>query len=119
MSKFCLKSRYAYFPLHRVGGMAVPQLVWVKGKPAARPNFRQICPMACRVRCLSLRGLGNTQVSASRRPKPSNKASVSLETRTTHSAFGSFAEEVNLTTIGENFDALPTDRHDLKDPATQ
>ena len=45
-----------------------------------------------------------------------------LERVTGHSnspCFGSFAKEVNLTAIGENFDVLPTDRRDLGDPATQ
>ena len=45
-----------------------------------------------------------------------------LERVTGHSnspCFPSFAKQVDLTAIGENFDVLPPDSGDLRDPATQ
>ena len=108
MTERGLKREYVHAPLHSVCGMAVPQLVWVDVKPC-RP-----APLSTD---LSNRLSSEVSVSAGARKYiavsfAAAKRLKKLERVTGHSnspCFASFAKQVDLTAIGENFDVLPTD----------
>ena len=118
MTEGGLKREYVHAPLHSVCGMAVPQLVWVNVEPC--------CPAPLSTD-LSNRLSSEVSVSAGTRKYiavsfAAAKRLKKLERVTGHSnspCFGSFAKEVNLTAIGENFDVLPFDNCDLRNSATQ
>ena len=118
MSERRLEREDIHSSLYRVRGMAVPQLVRVNVKPC--------CP-APLATDLSNRLSSEVSVSAGARKYiavsfATAKRLKKLERVTGHSnspCFASFAKQVDLTAIGENFDVLPTDRRDLRDPATQ
>ena len=113
-----LKREYVHAPLHSVCGMAVPQLVWVNVKTGgSSPLSAYISNRLSSEMSLATGARKYIAVSfaAAKRVKK-------LERVTGHSnspCFGSFSKEVNLTAIGENFDVLPPDSCDLRDPATQ
>ena len=113
-----LKREYVHAPLHSVCGMAMPQLVWVNVKSGgSSPLSAYISNRLSSEMSLATGARKYIAVSfaAAKRVKK-------LERVTGHSdspCFGSFAKEVNLTAIGENFDVLPPDSGDLRDPATQ
>ena len=113
-----MKREYVHAPLHSVCGMAVPQLVWVNVKTGgSSPLSAYISNRLSSEMSLATGARKYIAVSfaAAKRVKK-------LERVTGHSnspCFGSFSKEVNLTAIGENFDVLPPDSCDLRDPATQ
>ena len=113
-----LKREYVHAPLHSVCGMAMPQLVWVNVKTGgSSPLSAYISNRLSSEMSLAAGARKYIAVSfaAAKRLKK-------LERVTGHSnspCFGSFAKEVNLPAIGENFDVLPFDNCDLRDPATQ
>ena len=113
-----MKREYVHAPLHSVCGMAVPQLVWVNVEPCGSSPLAADLPD----------GLpGEVPLSAGameyvRLSFAAAKRLKKLERVTGHSnspCFGSFSKEVDLTAIGENFDVLPPDSGDLRNPATQ
>ena len=118
MSERRLESEDIDSPLYRVRGMAVPQLVWVNVKTGgSSPLSAYISNRLSSEMSLATGARKYIAVSfaAAKRVKK-------LERVTGHSnspCFASFAKQVDLTAIGENFDVLPTDRRDLRDPATQ
>ena len=113
-----MKREYVHAPLHSVCGMAVPQLVWVNVEPGGSS------PLPA---CISNRLSSEMSLAAGARRYiavsfAAAKRLKKLERVTGHSnspCFASFAKQVDLTAIGENFDVLPTDSRDLRDPATQ
>ena len=118
MAEGGLKREYVHAPLHSVCGMAVPQLVWVNVKTGgSSPLSANISNRLSSEMSLATGARKYIAVSfaAAKRLKK-------LERVTGHSnspCFGSFAKEVNLTAIGENFDVLPFDNCDLRNSATQ
>ena len=113
-----LKREYVHAPLDSVCGMAVPQLVWVNVKTGgSSPLSANISNRLSSEMSLATGARKYIAVSfaAAKRVKK-------LERVTGHSntpSFGTFSKEVNLTTIGENFDVLPFDNRDLRNSATQ
>ena len=113
-----LKCEYVHAPLHSVCGMTMPQLVWVNMEPCCpAPLSTNISNRLSSEMSLSpgTRKYIAVSFAAAKRLKK-------LERVTGHSnspCFASFAKQVDLTAIGENFDVLPTDSRDLRDPATQ
>ena len=118
MSEGRLKREYVDSPLYRVRGMAVPQLVWMNVETGgSSPLPTNISNRLSSEMTLSSGARKYIAVSFA-----AAKQLKKLERVTGHSnspCFASFAKQVNLTAIGENFDVLPTDRRDLRDPATQ
>ena len=118
MSKRCLEREYIDSPLNRMCCMAMPQLVWMDVEASSSS------PLAAYI---SNRLSSEVSVSAGARKYiavsfAAAKRLKKFERVTGHSnspCFASFAKQVDLTAIGENFDVLPTDRRDLRDPATQ
>ena len=118
MSKRCLEREYIYSPLNRMCCMAMPQLVWMDMEASSSS------PLAAYI---SNRLSSEVSVSSGTRKYiavsfAAAKRLKKLERVTGHSnspCFGSFSKQVNLTAIGENFNVLPTDSRDLRDPATQ
>ena len=107
-----LKFEYVHAPLHRVYVMTVPQLVRVDVESSSTSLFAaNISNRLSSEMSLATGARKYIAVSfaAAKRVKK-------LERVTGHSnspCFGSFAKEVNLTAIGENFDVLPLDSRDL------
>jgi len=118
MPQGCLKGEDVYASLNSMCGMAVPQLVRVNVEPGGfAPLSANISDGLSSEVSLSAGARKYIAVSfaAAKRLKK-------LERVTGHSnspCFASFAKQVDLTAIGENFDVLPTDRRDLRDSATQ
>ena len=118
MSERRLESENIDSSLYRVRRMAVPQLVWVNVEPGgSSPLPAYISNRLSSEMSLAAGARKYIAVSfaAAKRLKK-------LERVTGHSnspCFASFAKQVDLTAIGENFDVLPTDSRDLRDPATQ
>ena len=118
MAEGVLEREYIHSSSYRLRGMAVPQLVRVNveagGSSPLPANISNRLSSEVSLSSGTRKYIAVSFAAAKRLKK--------LERVTGHSnspCFGSFAKEVNLTSIGENFDVFPTDNRDLRDPATQ
>ena len=118
MAKGVLEREYIHSSSYRLRGMAVPQLVRVNveagGSSPLPANISNRLSSEVSLSSGTRKYIAVSFTAAKRLKK--------LERVTGHSnspCFASFAKQVDLTAIGENFDVLPTDSRDLRDPATQ
>ena len=118
MSERRLESENIDSSLYRVRRITMPQLVWMNVEARCSSPFTAY---------ISKRLSSEMSLSAEAREYIAVSFATAerlkkLERVTGHSnspCFASFAKQVDLTAIGENFDVLPTDRRDLGDLATQ
>ena len=118
MAEGVLEREYIHSSSYRLRGMAVPQLVRVNveasGSSPLPANISNRLSSEVSLSSGTRKYIAVSFAAAKRLKK--------LERVTGHSnspCFASFAKQVDLTAIGENFDVLPTDSRDLRDPATQ
>ena len=118
MAEGVLEREYIHSSSYRLRGMAVPQLMRVNveasGSSPLPANISNRLSSEVSLSSGTRKYIAVSFAAAKRLKK--------LERVTGHSnspCFASFAKQVDLTAIGENFDVLPTDSRDLGDPATQ
>ena len=118
MSERRLESEDIDSSLYRVRRIAVPQLVWVDVESSSTSPFAANISncLACEV----------SFAAGTREDEILRIAAAQLLTKVERcrryadsASLRPFAEEVNLASVIERLDVFPTDRRDLRDPATQ
>ena len=118
MSEGRLKREYVDSPLYRVRGMAVSQLVWVDVESSNTSPFAANISncLACEVSFTArTREDESLRIAAAQLLKKFERCRRYADSP----SLRPFAEEVNLASVIEYLDVFPTDRRDLRDPATQ
>ena len=118
MAEGVLEREYIHSSSYRLRGMAVPQLVWVDVESSSTSPFAANISN-CLAREVSFTP-GTREDEILRIAAAQLLKKVERCRRYADSAsLRPFAEEVNLASVIEYLDVFPTDRRDLRDPATQ
>ena len=118
MSEGGLKREYVDSSPYRVRRMAVPQLVWVDVVSSSTSPFAANISncLACEVSFAAGTGEDESfRIAAAQLLKKAERCCRYADS----ASLRPFAEEVNLASVIECLDVFPTDRRDLRDPATQ
>ena len=118
MSERRLEREDIHSSLYRVRGMAVPQLVWVDVESSSTSPFAANISncLACEVSfAAGTREDEILRIAAAQLLKKVERCRRYADS----ASLRPFAEEVNLASVIEHLDVFPTDRRDLRDPATQ
>ena len=118
MAEGVLEREYIHSSSYRLRGMAVPQLVWVDVESSNTSPFAANISncLACEVSfAAGTREDEILRIAAAQLLKKVERCRRYADS----ASLRPFAEEVNLASVIERLDVFPTDRRDLRDPATQ
>ena len=118
MPKDGLKREYVHAPIYSMCGMAVPQLVWVKVKTGGSSTLTENISNCLACEMPSPPGTREEEIFRIAEAQLL-KESKRCWRYANSPPLRSFAEEVNLASVIECLGVFPTDRRDLRDPATQ